>query len=436
MATEIYIHKMTEHMDKARITKWLVREGDVVESGQCILEVETEKAVVELEAPASGVVKGIRMGVVENTEVPVGEVIGYIADPDEIVPVLPSLTGSEEIASPTGRSLDEDRSTTASPPSGLVRATPIARRAAKDLGVDLNSVSGSGPSGAIRKEDVLAHHSNNLMHQQQSVHNLLVEADIPPTSPVIQDGPVSNGPGKEEELTTFREAVESDLLDLNAVQRITGQRMLESVTTQPQFTLCVHVDMSAILGMREAILEDVLAETGYRISITAILVKAVAVTLLEHPRVNSTFEGAKIRSYRSCSIGVAVGTNQGLVVPVIKDAGQKKLSQIHTEIKDFQEKAKDMRFHLDDLTGGTFTISNLGMYGIDNFSAIINPPQSAILAVGRIIKTPVVLQDDSLVHRPLAAFNLTVDHRVVDGMQAALFLKDLKKKLEQPYLML
>jgi len=212
--------------------------------------------------------------------------------------------------------------------------------------------------------------------------------------------------------------------------------MFESVQTIPQSALTISADMTHALGLREFLMEQVVAETGERLSITAILVKVVGAALRQYPRANVSFEGGRIRVHSQVNIGVAMATDEGLIVPVIREADQKPLIQIVRELKAFREKARQMRFTPEELAGGTFTISNLGMYGIEHFSAIINSPQSAILAVGRIIKTPVGMPDDTIALRPMMYLTLTIDHRAMDGLQAAKLLAEVKSRLEQPYLLL
>jgi pyruvate dehydrogenase E2 component (dihydrolipoamide acetyltransferase) len=196
------------------------------------------------------------------------------------------------------------------------------------------------------------------------------------------------------------------------------------------------VDATNLLWLREALMERIVAETGERLSITALLVKVVAAVLKQYPRANASFEAGKVKLHPHVNVGVAVGTDNGLTVPVIKDADQKPLTQVTLELKTFHEKAQHMRFTTEDLSEGTFTISNLGMYGIDRFSAIINPPESAILAVGRTVKTPVGMPDDTIALRPTMSLTLTIDHRSMDGIQAAKFLAEIKERIEKPYFLL
>ncbi len=394
MAAEVFVHKMSEHMESAKILRWLVREGDSVEQFQKILELETDKVTVEFEAPASGLLTGIRPGAVEGASIPIGETIAFIAEPGEQVPALPPLP----IAAAA-----QDTASITSPPPGLpgveleaVRATPVARRVAKELGVDLKRVAGTGPNGRITEGDVRSFAASQ---------STAVVSSVPE-------------PG--------------EWVELSALQRVTGQRMLESIQTAPQFALTIKVDMTRALAARDSLMEKVVAEVGGPLSITAILVKVVAGVLPKHPRANASFAEGRIRVHGQVNIGVAVGGEEGLVVPVIKDAPQKSLSEIERELRVFQLKAQQRRFSSDDLAGGTFTISNLGMFGIESFNAIVNPPQSAILAVGTISKTPVALPDDSIALRPMMSLTLSVDHRVMDGVHASKLLAEIAEELEGP----
>ena len=430
MAVEVFIHKMSEHMEFGTLVRWLVAEGERVERRQVIMEVETDKVVAELEAPASGILKGIRSGAVEGAQIPVGEVIAFIAEPDEAVPTLPPFGPAPVIPSaapiiPSANGCTHPRNL--SPPAapgvpapaeveaGPLRATPVARRIARELGVDLARVKGSGPGGRIREEDVRTWASSHT----------------PPTGvgglPGASEAPTAGG-----STVTAAPGVEG-LVELTSIQRVTGQRMLESVQTAPQFSLTSDADVTNLLRLREVLMERILAETGERLSITALLVKIVAAALRHHPRANASFEDGRVRLHPHINVGVAVGTDDGLLVPVVKQADQKSLVQIAQELKTFQDKAHRMRFSLEDLAGGTFTLSNLGMYGVDRFNAIVNPPQSAILAVGRVIKTPVGLPDDVVALRPMMSLTLTVDHRTLDGVQGARFLGEVKERIEKPY---
>jgi pyruvate dehydrogenase E2 component (dihydrolipoamide acetyltransferase) len=247
---------------------------------------------------------------------------------------------------------------------------------------------------------------------------------MPPAAPGLATKPVTHHESRITEIP------------LTPIQRITGDRMRESVVNAPQFALDVDVDMTAALWLREQIAERVAAEAGEKLSVTGLLVKVVAAALRHHPTANAEFADGRLKVHGEINVGVAVGTNDGLAVPVIKEADRKSLAEITRELSTFQGKARTLRFGADDLSGGTFTISNLGMFGVDRFRAIVNPPQSAILAVGRIIKTPVGLPDDTIALHPIMSLTLTIDHRCMDGIQGAHFLAEIKELLEKPHLLL
>lgn len=459
MAVEVFMPKMTDHMESGEIIRWLVKEGDAVEQGQILMEVMTDKVVAEFESPATGILKGIRAGAEDGATIPVGETFAFIAAPDEQVPTLPPLKPAAAEATPTAVEVAQSEPEPAVPAEpGQIRATPAVRKLARELGVDLAQVRGTGPEGRIREEDVRAHvEAQKVAATEESsgtraspmarriARELGVDlAQVPGTGP--------GGRIREEDVRAFAEAKKGapaappqpfpapatadTWLDLTPIQRLTGQRMLESVQSAPQFALTISADMTNALWLREALMERIVAETGERLSVTALLVKIVAAALRQFPRANASFQNGRLRLQSQINIGVAVGTDDGLVVPVIKEADRLSLAQVNAQIKAFQDKAKKMRFTNDDLSGGTFTLSNLGMYGIDRFDAIINPPQAAILAVGRAIKTPVAMPDDSIALRPMMSLTLTVDHRAMDGLQGAQFLADIKDRIEKPYFLL
>jgi pyruvate dehydrogenase E2 component (dihydrolipoamide acetyltransferase) len=465
MAVEVFMPKMSDHMEVGIIIGWLAKEGDKVDKGQPILELETDKAAVELEAPDSGILKGIRLGVEAGANVPVGETIAFIArTPDETVPALPPLDSAieksevkveESAATPSlaGEGSVEE--------AGPVRAAPAVRRIARDLGIDLEQVKGSGPGGRIIAADV---HAFAVSPKQADLVPEQV-TELKTTSPVtispvalrmaeelgvdLAQVKATTTPGRitKEDVRAYLASAGAPLpvpenedgsewLDLTRTQLVTGQRMVESVLSAPQFVLTTSVDMTRTLELREAVSARIESESGARPSMTSILVRIVADALKRYPRANASYINGRVKLYKQVNIGVAIGTEEGLVVPVIHDADRKSLAEITRELKLLQERASRMRFGPDDLSGGTFTISNLGMFGVDQFHAIINPPESAIMAVGRIIKTPIGMPDDSIALRPIMNITLSIDHRSLDGMQGAKFLALVKACLEQPYLII
>lgn len=416
MAFEVYLPKMSDHMETGRIVCWHFTEGDTIERGQILLELETDKAIGEVEAPSSGILQGVQFA--QGEEVPVGATIAYILAPGEVLPgrKLPPQTGKDWSPEPLTATSPEELQQRRGDDQGL-RATPLARKVARDLGVDLGQVTGTGPRGIILDGDVRQFFSQNhpVPEESLAVRLSIAQAVLPgaPTAPA--DGMI---------------------VELNPLQKAAALRMAESFHNAPHFYLQVTVDMTCVQELIQQVCERILQETGERVSVTGVLVKAAATALKRFPHANAMFENDHLRLFDAVNIGIAVGAEDGLVVPVIKNADIKTLADITRELRSFQAKAKEMRFSPEDLSGGTFTISNLGMYGIDVFQAIINPPQSAILAVGRIIKTPMGMPDDSVALRPMMAMTLSVDHRAMDGLYAAKLLTEIKSLLETPYLMI
>ena len=397
MATEVFMPKMSDHMESGEIVQWLVHEGDEVREGQALLEINTDKVVAQVESPASGVLKGIRQGAQEGAVISVGQALAFVADPEEQVPVLPALTvqpNRDELGTTeTAKSLQPKDD--AQDETSLVKATPVARRLARELEVDLGKVKGSGPGGRIREEDI----------------RRFVESE-----------------SKTDKSTGYE--IPFEMLALTATERITAQRITESVQSIPQFSLWINVDMNALLLLKDHCTKKSTAEE--QPSVTAFIVRLVAVTLPAFLRLNSSYQRGAVKQFRQINVGVALATDDGLFVPVIREANEKPIVQIARLLNEFRRKAENLKLTDRDLSGGTFTISNLGMFGIDGFSSIINPPQSAILSIGRIIRRPVVLSGDKVGIRSMMRIALTVDHRCVDGRYGAQFLSLLKKRMEEP----
>jgi pyruvate dehydrogenase E2 component (dihydrolipoamide acetyltransferase) len=422
MAVEVFIPKMTDHMEAGLIVKWLVQEGDQVERGQPLLELETDKAIAELESPASGILTGIRPGLEPGTSVPVGETIAFIARAGEALGQAqagaPAAIAASEREAAAQAAVTSRSHAIPSRPEGVeaepgrIRAAPVVRRIASELGVDLALVPGSGPGGRILEKDV----------------RYFLEAREAGAQAGEQRRRAVGAPA-EADAALAGAADAFDWQELTAAQRLTAKRMTASTQSAPQFSLSASADMTRVLELRSAVEQ----QAGGRPSVTAFIVKLVAGVLKDHPRVNASFDNGRLRLHKQVNIGVAVGADEGLVVPVIHAADRKSPVEIGHELQLAQDKAASRRLDLNDLTGGTFTISNLGMYGIDRFVAIVNPPESAILAVGRIVKQLVVLADDTIGLRPMMALTLTVDHRALDGIAAAKFLSAVREALEQPH---
>jgi pyruvate dehydrogenase E2 component (dihydrolipoamide acetyltransferase) len=377
------------------IVQWLYQEGQRVVKGAPLLEVMTDKVNMEVESPATGVLKSIKA--FANDEVPVTQVIAYVAEPDEEIseelPTTEPAQAPSAQGAPVADVVPPKDVVTEAPAEPVgprrVRATPVAKRLAKEHRLDLRTVEGSGPGGAITKADVL-----------QAVERA---AAVPsPTQPAAVGA---------EGLT------ETKILPMVGRQKIIAQRMQRSFQEAPHIALTIDVDMTKA------------AQARGNASYTALLVQLVARALREHPLLNSTVRDDAIVQLYDINIGVAVAAEEGLIVPVINRADGKSLRDIDAELKDLAERARDGTLTLDDVSGGTFTITNLGMFGIPQFRAIINPPEAAILAVGAIAKRAVVINDGIQI-RPMMNITASADHRIVDGVAVARFLQRVKQLLE------
>lgn len=432
MPVPVIMPKFEMAQESGKVLRWLKQEGEAVTKGEAILEVETDKVAMEVEAPASGTLVGIRVG--PGAVVPIGQPIAYILLPGEVWEGAPG-------ASP------------AASPAGAPRATPVAERIAQAHGVDLSAVPGTGPGGRVTKADVEAflaqRAAEGKVKAAPAARRLARELGVD-LQQVEGTGP--GGRIQSEDVRRAAEALRAGVspealeaparpairrrVPLAGMRRIIAERMSRSVREAPQFTVSIDVEM----GRAMAIVEDLAAwaerEGGPRVTLTALLVKACAWALRRHPALNATLEGEEILEWEDVNIGVAVAVPEGLVVPVIPEADRRGVWEIARMLEEKVGRAREGRLRPEDVQGGTFTLSNLGMYGIDRFTAILNPPQAGILAVGRVAKRPVVGEGDEVVVRPVATLTLTADHRVIDGAQAAQFMETLRAVLERPGLLL
>ncbi len=364
MVTKVVMPRLSLTMKEGTVGKWYKKEGDSVEKGEPIVEVISEKATYDLEAPASGTLRKIL--VEEGVDAPVNAVLATITAPDE------AFSETEILAEEIPKEIEEVKE--------RILASPAAKRLAREYGIDISLVKGSGPEGRIVEEDV----------------KRFVEATgraLPKVKKIIP-------------LTGFR--------------KTSAERVSMSFKTAPHSTVIMEVDVSKAEELHKKL----------QVSYTAILVSAVAKALLEHPMLNSTLEENQIRIFEDVNVGVAVATEHGLVVPVINNADKKSLKEIDTAIKELTEKAKEGKLARQELTGGTFTITNLGMYGVEFFTPIINPPEAAILGVGKITEKPVAI-NGTIKIKPIMMLSLSYDHRIVDGAPAAEFLQKAKERIEK-----
>ena len=455
MATKVVMEALSPTMEEGRLVKWMKNEGDKVSSGETLAEVETDKAVMELVARGEGVLRKRLLG--EGATAPVGQLVAVIAAPDENIEALVSgapapapqeAKPAEEVvektqesagASPVPRTAAQSQGEASAPPQqkvpafrtgtaapkgqappspepateqprdggngeGHARSSPLARRLARERGLDLQAVRGSGPGGRIIKRDI--------------------EAAVAPGA----QAPAR--PAAEPPAAPAREGDFNDVA-LTQMRKTIARRLSESLGPIPTFYLTANFDMDRVIEMRTA-----MAEMGdeFKVSVNDIVMKAVATALAMHPEVNAHWLGDRIRHFNRVHLGMAVAVEDGLITPVVFDADQKRMSEISREARELAKRARERRLKPDEYTGATFTVSNLGMFGIDHFTAIINPPEAGILAVGTVERAPVYVNDE-LVARQRMRVTMSCDHRVVDGATGARFLQTLRRMLENPLML-
>jgi pyruvate dehydrogenase E2 component (dihydrolipoamide acetyltransferase) len=416
MAKDILMPLLSPSMTEGTLVKWLKKEGDAVKSGEVIAEVETDKATMDLEAFDSGILRQIL--VQEGAKVPVQSKIGIIGTKDEKIDesalstapaaAAPAATEAKSAPAPEPAKSAPAATPAAAPSGGRAKASPLAKKIAADSGVSLATLTGSGPGGRIVKNDVLNAPKNG--HSGGGGGRSIFGA-----GPVAKEG--------STKLSTMRSVI--------------AKRLLESKTTIPHFYLEIEVDAKPMMELRAQLNETLGKLTPpVKLSLNDLVLKAAAEAVRRVPAVNASFEGDSIRQFPDVQLSFAVAIAEGLITPIIKEAQNKSLLQISGEAKSLAGKAKDGKLKPEEFQGGTFTVSNLGMLGIDSFCAIINPPQAAILAVGNIVKKPVVDANDNIVVGLRQSFTLSCDHRVVDGAVGAAFLKELRELIEKPALLL
>ncbi len=439
MATKVVMEALSPTMEEGRLVKWLKSEGDAVVSGDVLAEVETDKAVMELVARGDGVLR--KRLIADGATAPVATLIGVIAGADENIdamvggaaPAVPATTpaaATTPVAEKADATQPEPAATApvaaaaapaaaapaAPAPAGVAapaapqpagnggghqRSSPLARRLASEKGLDLTRVQGSGPGGRIIKRDI---------------EGIAAGAQAPATGAAVA-GQQSASPFEDIPLTQIRKTI--------------ARRLSESIGPIPTFYLTAELDLTRVTEMRAAMLE---LGDEYKVSVNDILLKAVATALSMHPEVNAHWMGDKIRRFSSVNLGMAVATDDGLIVPVIFDAQRKRMSEISREAKDLAKRARERKLTPDQYTGSTFSVSNLGMFGIDQFTAIINPPETAILAIG-VAEEKLELVDGEAVSRMKLRVTMSCDHRAIDGAVGARFLQTLRRMIENPLML-
>ena len=406
MTIKIHLSQFGPEMQEGKILRWLKREGETVTQGEALIVIESDKAVVEIESPVDGILGSILKG--EESLAAVGEVLGEILTPDESVQPT-ALTPSSPAEPPSASPDRQPRS------DGTPRISPLAKRLAQDQGIDITRVPGSGPKGRITEADI-----------QRAAQAPL--APTRPPSPVQQ--PVA---GRAEQ--TAPSPAHGARIPLAGIRATSASRLQESHQVTAPVTLTTEVCATPLVELRQQLLSELTAELDFSIGYNELLIKVAARALRKFPYINARLEDGAIRLLDEIHIGLAVDTPRGLVVPVIRDADQKDIAGVCRELHALVEKVHAGSAAPADLSGGTFTITNLGKYEIDAFTPIINLPQAAILGVGEIKQRPYVV-DGQLVVREVVWLSLTFDHRLVDGAPAALFLQYIKRLIEKPVLFL
>ncbi|MGQ9905036.1 MAG: 2-oxo acid dehydrogenase subunit E2 [Anaerolineae bacterium] len=465
MAKEITMPQMGFDMTEGTIANWLKAEGDSIKKGEPVAEIETDKTTIQIEAFDSGVLLKILAPV--GAKVPVGQPIALVGQPGEAVP--PPADGAPAVVTPDAVPVQAE---SPAAPAAEVKATPIAQRIAAELGVDLALVKGTGPDGQIRREDVesyaqarktvgaaspavvntgriVASPAAKRLAEQRGVDLRLVKgsgpdgrivledvekfaasvpAAAPAPAPIAPPAPAVAPQAAPQVLPRTAAGVRKAL---SRMRQTIAQRMTESKTTTPHFYITLPVEMDAALALRQQINESLKPE-NLKVSVNDMVVRATALALRRFPNLNASFDGDAIVLHEQIHVGVAVAVEGGLVTVTVRDTDKKTLREIAAESAAMAARARDNKLQPTDLGGQTFTVSNLGMYGITVFSAIINPPDTGILAVGAATPTPVV-RDSEVVIRNIMNITLSGDHRVTDGAEGALFVNEIKRLLENPW---
>ncbi len=425
MATEILMPALSPTMEEGTLAKWLVKEGDSVKSGDLLAEIETDKATMEFEAVDEGVIGKIL--VAEGTEgVKVNTAIAILVDDGEsVADAAPTAAPAPKAAEPAPAAAAAAPAPAAPAKDGTrVFASPLARRIAADKGIDLAQIAGSGPHGRIVKADV------------EGATATAAPAPQPAAAPAAAPAPAAMpaGPAADKVLAMY-EGREFTEVKLDGMRKTVAARLTEAKQTIPHFYLRRDIRLDALMAFRAQINAQ-LEGRGVKLSVNDFIIKACANALQQVPDANAVWAGDRIIRLHPSDVAVAVAIEGGLFTPVLKDAHQKSLSALSAEMKDLAARARDRKLAPHEYVGGSFAISNLGMFGIDNFDAVINPPHGAILAVGAGVKKPVVGKDGEITVATVMSVTLSVDHRVIDGALGAELLQAIVDNLENPLAML
>ncbi|HEV7684473.1 MAG TPA: pyruvate dehydrogenase complex dihydrolipoamide acetyltransferase [Pyrinomonadaceae bacterium] len=443
MATQVIMPKLSPTMEEGQLSRWLKKEGDKVSMGEPLAEIDTDKATMEMQALGSGVLRKILIQ--EGESAPLGQLIAIIGEPDEDISALSASTTPSPApkASPAPEPAAEAKSdvptdaaavgTTTGAASGNASGngsrdaapietastgrlivSPLAARMAAESGIDLRTVNGSGPGGRIIKRDV-----------EELISGKTAAAPAADQAPQKQLRAVDSSQFQKSataQASAYRDEPASEM------RRTIAKRLVTSLGPVPHFFLTTEIEMDRAAEMRKGINE---LDPELKISVNDIIIKVAGAALMQHPQVNASFQDKIVRYYEHADIGVAVAIEEGLITPIVRGADQKSLSEIANEVRDLADRARHRKLRPEEYLGASFSVSNLGMFGIDEFTAIINPPEAAILAVGAMSAKPVV-RNNELVIRQMMRVTMSCDHRVVDGATGAKFLQTFKKILENP----
>ena len=415
----VQMPQLSDTMTEGTLIRWLVKVGDKVDVGDPLAEVETDKATMEMVAFDEGTIGAIYMD--EGTKSPVGETLAVIIEEGEDVPDKPAASDQASSSDDDSESKEindaeepepietetNESSSTDNSDGKRIKASPLAKKIAKSKGVDLNKIKGSGPGGRIVKKDIVTAGSMST-----------------------QPAPITPLAKPKQKLTE-----EDQRIALSGMRSIIAQRLLESKTQIPHFYLNVEINAQPLMDLRKQA-NSAAGEHDNKFTVNDFILKAVANAAASVPQVNASFDVDSIVQFGSVNLSVAIAVDDGLVTPVISGANKKSLLEISLAVKDLAERARSKKLSPDEFSGGTITVSNLGAYGVDNFDAIINPPQAAILSIGSIKNTPVVSDEGNIVPGLIMKVGMSCDHRVIDGAVGAEYLAELKKRIENPASML
>jgi len=433
MSIPIQMPKLADTMTEGTLVRWLKKIGDKVKVGDIIAEIETDKATMEMESFEEGVLW--KIFVHDGQKVAVGQELGLLLEPGEKEdaergpsPAVPAATPAQPAQKPVAAAPAQPAAPAPSPvtaeaAASRVKASPLARKLAAERGVDLTRITGTGPGGRITQADVLSPQP-------------LAAAPAPTSKPAPVSAVSSQPAPMPVAVPSMPAGAEDRRVPLTGMRRVIAERLLQSKTTIPHFYLSVEADADPLMKLRAEINVSAEAAGIGKITVNDLILKAVVAAMLRVPKVNASFAGDAVIEYGAIHLAVAVAVDEGLVTPVIRDAGRLTLRQISEAVKDLAGRARTKKLKPEEYQGGTFTVSNLGAYGVETFSAIINPPQAAILSVGAIVRKPVVDAAGKIVPGSRMSLGLSCDHRVVDGAIGAQFLGELRKLVENPTLML